>query len=130
MKAQYNAQIESPNSWNIENNFPSQINKSSVNYNILNHVQFNNQNNRSFLNKNSYFKRKGVGNFADLTYTFNPNFNPHYEKAFNNNPNIFKSYKGIFSQLYEDAHRNGNIYHPFYLKQIKKSNSSLIIDKN
>ena len=34
------------------------------------------------------------------------------------------------SQLYEDAHRNGNIYHPFYLKQIKKSNSSLIIDKN
>jgi hypothetical protein len=130
MKAQYNAQIESPNSWNIENNFPSQINKSSVNYNILNHVQFNNQNNRSFLNKNSYFKRKGVGNFADLTYTFNPNFNPQYEKAFNNNPNIFKSYKGIFSQLYEDAHRNGNIYHPFDLKNIKRSNRSLIIDKN
>lgn len=129
MKAQYNAQIESPNSWNIENNFPSQINKSSVNYNILNHVHFDNQNNRSYLNKNSFFKRKGVGNFADLTYTFNPNFNPHYEKAFNDNPNIFKSYKGIFSQLYEDAHRNGNIYHPFDLKQIKKSKSSLF-EKN
>ena len=129
MKAQYNAQIESPNSWMIENNFPSQINKSSVNYNILNHVHFDNQNNRSYLNKNSFFKRKGVGNFADLTYTFNPNFNPHYEKAFNDNPNIFKSYKGIFSQLYEDAHRNGNIYHPFDLKQIKKSKSSLF-EKN
>ena len=37
-----------------------------------------------------------------------------------------KIYKEIFSQLYEDAYRNENIYNPFGLKYIKKGNKVLI----
>jgi len=138
MKSKFNSSSESNSHWNAKVEFPSLINKSSVNYNILTNEQIknninnniNNNNKESFLNKNYYFKRKGVGNYADLIHPFNKNFSEKYNKAYNENNNIFKSYKGVFSQIYEDAHRSGNIYQPFERKNLNHSNSAMDIRKN
>lgn len=90
-------------------------NRSSVTYNILN----NDSNSASgaiivkMLDKKVTNKKKGVAEITDLTRPFHPNFNRNYKDYLNENPKIFNAYNGIFSHMYDAAHRNGNIVVPF-----------------
>ena len=58
-------------------------------------------------------KKKGVAEFSDFTKPSHPNFNKEYQDLVAKDPKIFMRYKGIFSELYDSAWRNGNIYVPF-----------------
>lgn len=51
--------------------------------------------------------KKGIGEFRDLQRTTAINSNPDFLKAFNENSNTFKRRDGIFSHLYDAAHRFG-----------------------
>jgi len=119
MKAQYNAQSCTNNSWQPKNNQKSVNNISSVAYDIIT----NGKNEHYFKPKGDMkkinFKKLGFGHIADMNHPFYPNFNKDYRKAFEENKNIFKCYNGIFSKMYEDSSRNGNIYLPFEPKNMK-----------
>ena len=54
-----------------------------------------------------------IAEFDDFTRPGNPNFNPDFEKMYEKDPTVFMRYKGIFSELYDSAWKNGNIYLPF-----------------
>lgn len=72
-------------------------------------------------------RKKGLCEFEDLTNPFSSNWDQHYKGCTEKYPNIFKQYKGIFSNMYDAAHRNGNIVIPFRKEKVvpkeKKSNS-------
>ena len=51
--------------------------------------------------------KKGIGEFGDLQRPTAMNPNPDFLKAYNENPNVFKRKDGIFSHLYDAAHRFG-----------------------
>ena len=51
--------------------------------------------------------KKGIGEYRDLQRTTAPNPNHDFLRAFSENPNIFKRRDGIFSHLYDAAHRFG-----------------------
>ena len=130
MKARYNPQSVSKSDWEQGVSQLSMSNNSSVPYNII-----NNQKNKYFLRpsasmKKINFKKIGVGHYADISSCFYPNFNKEFNQAFSDNKNIFKAYKGIFTKMYDDASRNGNIYLPFDTKKLRESNNSksVIID--
>ena len=90
-------------------------NRSSVEYNIIN----NNDNpmtgkiNVGILDKALNNKKKGVAEFSDYLKPFNYNPNKNYLNYYDKNNNRFHYYKGVFSELYDSAARNGNIYMPF-----------------
>ena len=124
MKAQYNPQSCTKNDWQPGVNQLSMTNNSSVSYNII-----NNQKNELFLrpsasNNRINFKKIGVGHYADISHPFYPNFNKEYNQAFSDNKNVFKAYKGIFTKMYDDSSRNGNIYLPFDTKKSRTINNS------
>jgi hypothetical protein len=90
-------------------------NRSSVPYNIL-----NNDNNTlsgsvqsGILDKKLFNVKKGVAEIADLTRVTNPNYNARYAELYHENNNIFKGVKGIFTDMYDASHKNGNISLPF-----------------
>jgi len=125
MKARYNPQSVTKNSWEPERSELSMANNSSLSYNIINHEP-----NKHFLRPSAFnimkkvnYKKLGVGHYADINHPFYPNFNNEFHKAFEENKNIFKAYKGIFSKMYDDAARNGNIYLPFDTKKSREANS-------
>ena len=91
-------------------------NTSSVEYNILSPQEKNNIAGAvimKILDKKIAAKKKGVAEFSDLTRPFNPNFFPIYTNSFNENNNIFMKYNGVFSHLYDSAHKNGDLVVPF-----------------
>ena len=97
-------------------------NTSSVEYNILSPLQNNTISGAiqmKVMDKKIAAKKKGVGEFSDLTRPYNPNYFKQYQTAINDNINIFKKYNGIFSYLYESAHKNGNIVVPFSFEKDK-----------
>ena len=125
MKARYNPQSVTKNSWEPEVNRLSMTNNSSLSYNIINH-----EDNKFYLRPSAFstmkkvnYKKLGIGHYADINHPFYPNFNNEFNKAFEENKNIFKAYKGIFSKMYDDAARNGNIYLPFDTKKSRELNS-------
>ena len=91
--------------------FKSVNNRSSVGYNILN----NNNNPLSCLldmklmETKLHNRKKSISEVIDLNHVFNPNFNVRYNKLKQETPNIFSIYKGVFSNMYDSNHRNGNI---------------------
>lgn len=101
-------------------------NRSSVSYNILN----NGDNKYSsavvlkILDKKISNKKKGVTEIADLSRKFNPNFNQYFKEVHNENPDSFKRYNGVFTFMYDSAHKNGNIYIPFQ-KNISQHSSPI-----
>ena len=124
MKARYNPQSCTKNDWEPSNSQLTMTNNSSVPYNII-----NNEKNELFLRPSASmsrinFKKIGVGHYADISHPFYPNFNKEYNQAFSNNKNIFKAYKGIFTKMYDDSSRNGNIYLPFDTKKSRDINNS------
>ena len=117
MKAKYNQQSCSKNDWQPGVNQLTNNNNSSVPYNII-----NNENNKFFVRPSASmsrinFRKVGIGHYADAGNPFYPNFNKDYNKAYLENKNIFKVYKGIFTKMYDDSNRNGNIYQPFDIKK-------------
>ena len=125
MKARYNPQSVSKNAWEPEVNRLSMTNNSSLSYNIINHEE-----NKFFLRPSAFstmkkvnYKKLGFGHYVDINHPFYHNFNNEFNNALNENKNIFKAYKGIFSKMYDDAARNGSIYLPFDTKKIRESNN-------
>lgn len=124
MKAKFNPQSITKSNWEPSVSQLSMSNNSSVSYNII-----NNQKNDLYLRPSSSmkkinFKKIGVGHYADISHPFYPNFNKEFNQAFSNNNNIFKAYKGIFTKMYDDSSRNGNIYLPFDTKKNREINNS------
>ncbi len=90
-------------------------NRSSVPYDIINM-----DNNPIFgaiqakmADKKLFNMKKGVSEISDLKRVTNPNYDPNYNKLYGENKRIFKSLKGIFTQMYDASHRNGGISLPF-----------------
>ena len=65
------------------------------------------------MNKTLNDRKKGIGEYADLTKTFRLNFNKDFAEKFKSNPFRFHKYTGIFSNMYDASHKNGNIIPPF-----------------
>jgi hypothetical protein len=101
--------------WVPQGNFKTMNNRSSVGYNIL-----SNDNNPisgglvlKILDNKLTNKKKGVAEFSDLSHPFNPNASKKFRDNHHENNKIFHVYNGIFSHMYDAAHRNGNIVVPF-----------------
>ena len=97
--------------------FPSKDsinNLSSKDYDIINFQPIlANSPKCQIMNKTLNDRKKGVGEYADLTRTFRINFNKDFEEKFNKNPFRFHKYTGIFSNMYDASYKNGNIIPPF-----------------
>ena len=90
-------------------------NRSSVEYDIINNCNnpVSGIVNFGILDRALNNKKKGVAEFSDYLKPFNSNPNKRYLKCYDDNNNRFHFYKGVFSELYDSAARNGNIYMPF-----------------
>lgn len=101
--------------WVPQGNFKTMNNRSSVSYNIIN--PSDNATSSAIvlkiLDHKVTNKKKGVAEISDLTRAYNPNFNSNYKELLNENKSVFHRYNGIFSHMYDAAHRNGNIVVPF-----------------
>ncbi len=101
--------------WIPQGNYKTINNRSSVTYNILS----NEKNDLSgavvlkMLDVKLNNKKKGVAEFSDLTRPTHPNINRNFRENYHSNNDMFKVYNGIFSHMYDAAHRNGNIVVPF-----------------
>ena len=116
MKSEFGANQNSESHWvpQIQNK-ATMSNRSSVEYNIINNSNIISASTDGFgiLDKASNNKKKGVAEFSDYLKPFNYNPNKRYLQCYEDNKNRFHFYKGIFSELYDSAAKNGNIYVPF-----------------
>lgn len=116
MKSEFGTNQNSDSYWvpQIQNK-ATMSNKSSVGYNIITNFDDISPKADGFgiLDKASNNKKKGVAEFSDYLKPFNYNPNKRYLKCFEDNNNRFRFYKGVFSELYDSAAKNGNIYMPF-----------------
>ena len=96
-------------------------NLSSKDYDIINFKPIlANSSNCQIMNRTLNYRKKGVGEYADLTKTFRINYNKDFTEKFNSNPYRFRKYTGIFSNMYDASHKNGNIIPPFGHPKINK----------
>ena len=111
----FNTETKKENEWVPLTCKNSTNNISSKDYNIINFKPLPkaNPNPHILLNKTLYFKKKGIGEFADLTKTFRVNFNKEFTTQLKENPYRFRKYQGIFSDMYDSSHKNGDIITPF-----------------
>ena len=112
---EYNVTAQSNSYWVPCGSFKTISNISSKDYNIINFLPNNNcmNVNGGIFDRTLNFKKKGVGEYADLTKTYSTNFDKRYSKLYTENPNRFKKCTGIFSNMYDSAHRNSNLSIPF-----------------
>lgn len=80
-------------------------------------------------------RKKCIVEFDDLTHVFHPNFSKKYSSTISEDPFTFKTYKGVFTNMYDAANRNGNIIQVFKKTHLKKEekkekNSSNILSSN
>ena len=68
------------------------------------------------MNKTLNYRKKGVGEFSDLSKTFRVNVNKDFIQKYEENPKRFYKFTGIFSNMYDASHKNGNIITPFGIK--------------
>ena len=111
----FNTETKKENEWLPLTCKNSTNNISSKDYNLINFKPLPkaNPNPHILLNKTLYFKKKGIGEFADLTKTFRVNFNKEFADQLKENPYRFRKYQGIFSDMYDSSHKNGDIITPF-----------------
>ena len=89
-------------------------NVSSKDYDIINFRPITGFNsNFEMMNKTLNCRKKGNGEYLDLTKTFHVNNNKDFIDKFEQNPGRFLKFTGIFSNMYDAAHKNGNIIKPF-----------------
>ena len=121
MKAGYSVNNETKveNQWVPRIGDISNNNISSKNYDIINFQPLSNEklSNSKILNKSLNFRKKGVGEYYDLTNVYNKNFNKEYSKKFEEIPKRFYKYNGLFTNMYDASNRNGKITLPFDIKQ-------------
>ena len=121
MKIGYSASNETKieNQWVPSAGENSNNNISSKNYNIINFRPLSNERktNNRILNKSLNYRKKGIGEYYDLTNVYNKNFNKEYSKKFEENPKRFYKFNGVFTNMYDSSNRNGKITLPFDLKQ-------------
>lgn len=109
MKSKFNSCTETKNHWVAQRQFLNPYNnKSSVAYDIINH-EAKEMPDSGYQRLNMYDKKKGIGEFADLTRPNKDAFNKDYQMAYNENPNIFKRYKGLLSHIADFQFRNQNM---------------------
>lgn len=90
-------------------------NRSGVKYDIINHLDNNLSGKKSMgiLDKTVNNKRKGIAEFDDFRNPMFPNYNKKYQDLLKENNHIFYNYKGVFSELYDSAIKDGSLYLPF-----------------
>ena len=125
MKSEFGSNQDSDSFWvpKVQEK-ESMSNRSSVEYDIINNQKnpLTGVINVGILDKALNNKRKGVAEFSDYLKPFNYNPNKRYLKYYDQNNNRFHFYKGVFSELYDTAAKNGNIYLPFKPDKISKNN--------
>ena len=110
----FNTETKKENEWAPRAYKNSINNISSQNYDIINFQPLTKNNQNSLImNRTLFFKKKCIGEFTDLTKTFTVNFNKEFSEKINKNPNRFRIYNGIFSDMYDASHKNGDISPPF-----------------
>jgi hypothetical protein len=117
LKGEYNNTSESNSFWIPRNNANSSFsNKSSVDYNIINNIKNDSIGiqNDSLFNKTLHNKKKGIEEFVVSQRPFGPNYNQTFSNLLIKNKNRFRRYKGMFTELYDSATKNGNIFKPFH----------------
>ncbi len=127
IKGQFNSSSNSNTFWAPRNdNHLSKSNKSSVKYNIINNKddEYFGKDQDTMLNKTLFNKRKGIEEFVFSQRPFAPNFNQTFLRLMKENGDRFRKYKGIFSELYDSAHKNGNIFIPFHERDDEKKNNN------
>ena len=77
------------------------------------------------MNKTLNNRKKGYGEYLDLTKTFRVNTNKDFVEKYEENPKRFHKFTGIFSNMYDAAHKNGNIIRPFGQKNGNSGISNL-----
>lgn len=115
MKSKFNSSTESGSSFSPRNYDKSINNKSSVNYNIISvkGKEGFSDNTAGVLEPKLLFRKKGVGEYSDLTKTYAINPGNIYLNTYKAEPMSFKHYNGIFTHLYDSAIRNGGLSMPF-----------------
>lgn len=125
LKGEYCNTSDSNSFWVPRNNSDKSLsNKSSVDYNIINNKNenFYENNNESMLNKTLFNKKKGIAEFESTQRLYGPHFNQTFLRLIKENGDRFKKYRGIFSELYDSAIKNGNIYVPFHERKENEIN--------
>ena len=126
LKEDYSVSTETKkeNRWICYDSKNSIKNLSSTEYNIINFRPILGVNsNFEMMNKTLNCRKKGYGEYLDLTKTFRVNNNKDFIEKYESNPTRFRKFTGIFSNMYDAAHKNGNIIPPFGLKN-KNNNGS------
>ncbi len=131
LKGEFNNTSDSNSFWVPRNNVNLTVsNRSSVDYNIINNTKYNLSGIRNdmLFNKTLHNKKKGIEEFLNTQRPFGPNYNNTFLKLLNENSERFRKYRGMFTELYDSATKNGNIFKPFHdrkdtdLKIIKRRN--------
>ena len=120
LKREYNNTSESNSFWVPRNNANKSFsNRSSVDYNIINNLKDNivGVQKDTMFNKTLHNRKKGIGEFVVSQRPFGPNYNQTFIKLMKDNGSRFRRYKGIFTELYDSAIKNGNIFKPFNEKK-------------
>ena len=116
LKGEYSVSSETKkeNWWKPFNSKNTLKNLSSKEYDIINFQPILGINsNFEMMNKTLNNRKKGNGEFLDLTKTYRVNINKDFVEKYEQNPKRFLKYNGIFSNMYDAAHKNGNIIRPF-----------------
>lgn len=116
----------------LDNAIKSLSNLSSVQYNILSPQEPNNSSaaiELKILDKKLANRKKSIGEFYDLTMNYHPKINKEFRETYDSNKNIFHIRTGIFSHMYDNAHRNGNISVPFRNNNMTQSSPIFIKNK-
>ena len=121
MKAGYsvNNETKPENQW-IPHISENSNNTSSKDYDIINFKPLKNNTftNCKILNKSLNCRKKGIGEYYDLTNIFNKNFNKEFSMRFEENPKRFYKYNGAFTNIYDASNRYGKINIIFNLNKI------------
>lgn len=114
LKKKYGAHTETYNDcWMPQGNFKTMNNRSSVRYDIISNggIKHGGSTEIRILDKKLANRKKGVAEFCDIPQ--NNSYNKKFAGYLDENKRVFHAYKGIFSHMYDAAHRNGNIVVPF-----------------
>ena len=104
--------------WKAYTGKNSQKTLSSKNYDIINFMPIvPNSSNCQIMNRTLYFRKKGLGEFLDLSKTFRVNCNKDFLQKFKENPKRFAKCNGIFSYMYNASQKNGSLTMPFAQKK-------------
>ena len=117
-KALYNINSETLLGWKLRAPLPSLYNYSSSKFHLLNRDIKNISNTKESvadeckklnINFNPIHKQKSLCEFIDLSRVSAPNLNNDYNKALNDNPNVFKRQNEISSEYFDIYNKYNSI---------------------